>query len=495
MIPLPAALTLAEVVGVILVAATWAATSWIASQPDRAALVRWRRRARLVAVGVGVLVVYLANGMRIPSADAQPAAFAAVSLVRHGDLTLDEFRPLIDPLLPFTVTSPAGHVYSMYPPGTTFAAAPFFAIPVLVRMPMSLTLLDALAKLAAACWTALSAVLLLAALDLYAPRAALLTTIAYAFGTTAFSSAAQDLWQHGPSQAGLALCLLLLARGPRGNLPSLALGAAMGWAVLCRTSDLLPVLVLLLFVLLVSRRAALLVVVGALPAALVMVGYNWVVTGLPWLLPHVAHRGFETFSGSPLIGLAGLLVAPSRGLLVYSPFLLLALPGAALELKRRRREEREPSPASDGEGTAPLAVLGVVAALSLLVLVAQWGEWPGGWSYGYRIVSEVALLLMPAVALAAERVCVGATGRAVVMAMIMTAIAIQSLQVFFPNDVWNANVIGNRQAPAGVWSVTPGRTQIGTHLRYLGAWLRRQPRPSDEELRHQVEELPQEEAR
>jgi hypothetical protein len=465
--PIPWEVTLGEVMLALLLLVLWAAVRWAATGRDREERRLFRSDLALALFGVGVLTVYLSNSKRLIQMDTQLATFAAISLIERGDLDVDEFRPVIDPLLVQSVKGPNGHLYSFYPPGSTLACLPFMFVPVLARLVPSLALLDVVAKLTAACWTAVAVVLLLAALRRYAPAGAFVAAFAFAFGTVAFSSASQDLWQHGPGMAGLALALLLIARDRETAGSALSLGAALGWAVICRAPNLLPALVLFLFVLVRRRRAAALAAIGALPFALITAWVNVLATGSPLVFAQAKHYQMGNFDTPVLGGLAGLLFAPSRGLFVYSPFLLLALVGAARELRSVAR----------GQGGVPLGAIGLVATVPLLLLLATWTEWFGGWSYGYRIIGEASLLLTPAFAAFVASRPSGLARRALVLTLVGFSLAVHSLQVYFPDDSWNASHIV-RGGVVGVWNLRPADTQIAWHLRALGRWLRAGEQPA-----------------
>ncbi|HVN31683.1 MAG TPA: hypothetical protein VMT45_06820 [Thermoanaerobaculaceae bacterium] len=465
--PIPWEITLAQVVLALLLFLLWAAVRWTAAGRDHEKRRRFRSDLTLALLGVGVFTVYLSNSKRLIQVDTQLATFAAISLIENGDLDVDEFRPLIDPLLVASVKGPDGRSYSYYPPGSTLACLPFMFVPVIAKLAPSLVLLDIVAKLTAASWTALAVMLLFSALRRYAPAGALVATLAFAFGTAAFSSASQDLWQHGPSMVGLALALLLIARDRETAGSGLLLGAAFGWTVTCRAPLLLPVLVLFLVAFLRRRRVAVWAVLGALPFALLTVWVNVLTSGSPFVFAQAKHLQPGSFETPLFEGLAGLLFAPSRGLFVYSPFLLLALVGAARELKSVVR----------GEGTVPLGTIGLAAAVPLLLLVATWTEWFGGWSYGYRIICEASLLLTPAFAAFVGSRPMRLGLRGVVLVLVGFSFAVQSLQVYFPDDSWNASHVVKRGL-AGAWNLRPSDTQIAWHLQAIGKWLRAGEQPA-----------------
>ena len=127
-------------------------------------------------------------------------------------------------------------------------------------------------------------------------------------------------------------------------------------------------------------RAALLLpalcfLLGLVPPALLLVGYNWARSGNP------LQTGYDLTIFSPAVwwGLYKLLFSPLRGLFVYSPLLLLSLPGLWWLWRRHRLE------AALVVGSAGLTVL----------LFAAWtsGE---GLSWGSRfLIPVVPLLCLP----------------------------------------------------------------------------------------------------
>jgi len=132
---------------------------------------------------------------------------------------------------------------------------------------------------------------------------------------------------------------------------------------------------------------------GLGPPALLVLGYNWVRAGNP------LQTGYDLTIFSPhlLLGLYKLLISPLRGLFVYSPILILSIPGLVWLWRRHRAE------------TA--LITGVVGATLLLFSAWTSGE---GLSWGSRflvpVVPFLALALAPALgrALAGPKALVGA---------------------------------------------------------------------------------------
>jgi len=383
----------------------------------------------LVALLVFVLltVVYSANCSPLLGNDTRPVRYAAVSLVKRGDLDLNEFAPAIRqgrPGWPYWVTvTSAGRIYSRFGFGTVLAAAPLFAAALHGRggkLPEGEALL--LAKLVRSLHVAATAALLYllayALLGHLAPGLgsargssstrhllALAVGGIYGLAGCAFSTVSQALWQHGPAELWLtvALALLFLATAPPGAVrelwpplsrlrPGLAAGGAGGALaamVTCRPPLALFALAGVAVAGLADARARRLhllplLLLGAAPLAIAQALYNLELTGSPLVfsqmlqvegpdrLPH-AHY----WRPSVLTGLAGLLVAPSRGLLVYSPVYLLLL-------VRPRARWR-------GAGLVGKSSL-VASALYLLVQSSYYG-WYGGATFGYRMLVDLTPLL------------------------------------------------------------------------------------------------------
>jgi hypothetical protein len=347
--------------------------------------------------GVGLflllLLLYNANLTVLLGNDTRPSRLTAVSLVKRGDIDISEFdafirnRPTDD--YPYWVVATPRGLISRVGWGAPAFAAPLFA-GVLAARGGRIDEVTALyvAKLASSLAVAGAAVLLFAiALRLGASRrAALAAALLYGLATCAFSVVSQALWQHGPAELFLTLGIYLLARGGRVALP--ASGAAFAAVVVCRPPDWPFAVAALAYVAWAQRRALLAWLAAAAPLAALQAATNWYYLGAPWRFPQsvmvtgrdaLPHASYWSLADLPA-HLAGLLISPSRGLLVYSPFLLF------LFLVRWR------------EIAPPLRfMLGGAAALALFT--ASYYGWYGGWCFGYRMLVDatpvLCLVLVP----------------------------------------------------------------------------------------------------
>ena len=377
--------------------------------------------------------IYVANGDFLPTADAKASAYLPISLLREGDLS---FTPREMPFMFTWRMAEAGgwrrieikrwdraridgksfeeHLQSgrlqrlhsryyivpstrqgqwvnSFGPGPGLVALPFFALADLLtpQLEYDVEAIWTTTKLAASCFAAASALFLFLAIPRFAPlpRAWLLALV-YGLGTGTWSTSSQQLWQHGPNQLFLALGFWLLLRRARCPASAALCGLALAAAVACRPTSIF-FFAAVATTLALSRRRTLLLpfLLGALPLAAVLAAYNAWYHGSPFVFAQqvAGHLIAQDKTGSPEIwqtpllhGAAGMLLSPSRGLFVYSPFLLLALPGFVTVWRHPR--------------WAPLRMLSL-ALVAVWLLEFKHFDWWGGWSFGYRHLVDTTLVL------------------------------------------------------------------------------------------------------
>src|SRR5436305_466437 len=409
-------------------------------------------RASLL-IGLCCLLVYNANGRAISSGDTYPARYLPFAIWRYHSLVLDPIAALTaqgqDGTAYWMVPVPGGHIVSLYPVVLPVLIAPLYlpAVGYLYLRGWTDWRLDHVArvmeKLAASLLAALSASLLYLLLRRRAAAPiALLLTLAYAFGTTTWVISSQALWQHGMAELLVIGALLLLNR-PCTTPRALAAGLLCGLIAGNRPPDVILAAALGAYGLFWAdrRRAALLAAAAALPMGLVLL-YNL----------GVAHHfaggygrvGKANFLQHDLLsGLGGLLLSPTRGLFVFSPFLLF-LVLAWRHLPRDR-----------GERGLTLAMgAGVVLQL---VLYAKT-DWRGGVFWGPRYMTDLLPLLLwmlvPVVA------GLRGLGRACFLLAVGAAVAIEAIGAFWYTGATDSAIVAvvsgpHRMQAAWEWRNAP----------------------------------------
>jgi hypothetical protein len=380
------------------------------------------RRLWISAAGLvlACLLVYHLNGRPHPEVDCVAAPYTAWSLVRHQSLDLRDY-PELGRLVGTHVRQLAdGSWVSIRPPGSALVAVPFVA-PFAVRgeQPLSARGMYVLGKAAGACSVALAAGLFFLVCRRLCPDAAWPATVLFALGTCLCSVASQALWMHGPAALWLCVALYLLTHEGADRVPwRTAAGLALGLAAVTRPTTVFFGLATGL-TLLARRRwraTAWLTLGGAVPVACLCL-LNW------WLFGNLFLGGYDNdnWQESPpfWLGLGGLLVAPSRGVLVYSPALLLA----PLGLWRLRRDPTRP-----GDTGGLILAWGAAAGVTVL-FYARWYHWFGGWSYGPRMLCETmpVLCLLFGIAYQSLR---AAWGRRLGLALVALSVAVHLVGLF-----------------------------------------------------------------
>lgn len=333
-----------------------------------------------------VALVYLANGRSIGSGDTLPARYLPFSLLRAHDFNLDEFPLLygegalrtfpVQEGIPYFLSYRDGHYFSAYSPGPGVLALPVYVLPVLAGVPADMWA-PALEKLSATAITALSVVFLFWALrEMVGRRWALGIAAIYAFGTSSWSASSQALWQHGPSQLFLTLLLVCLVRGMKDERFLAYAGFTMSAATVMRSTDLLIVLPVVVYLVWTHPRLMPRLALFALPPIVGLLLYNLVCLGsVAGGSGNITAPTWALFTQVPMVrGLSGVLVSPSRGLFVYSPVLLFSVVGLLRVAFR-----------------GPTLFKPVAAGVVVMILVVgKWFIWWGGHSWGPRLLADAA---------------------------------------------------------------------------------------------------------
>lgn len=358
-------------------------------------LAKLREAGLAVLICVLVFAVYLNSGNRF-SFDSKWTIHTALSLVREGNADLDEYRAFVTQHDEYgALETFNGHMYTNFPIGPSLLAVPFVAgLDLLARQVWNIdlnayvghTIPSDIEALIAGLVVALNAVVIygIARVRLRWPYALFLTLV-FAFGTSAWSTASRALWQHGPSMLWLSLTLYVLLLAQRKPFLSQFAALPLALAYLSRPGNNIAVVLLTTYVFWQYRRYFGRYLLWAAVVAVPFMLYNWSIYQA--LVPPY----FTLYRGSALnsffTGAVGTLLSPSRGLLIFSPVLLLSLAGVIVAVRRR--------------------VFHRLDAFLCLIIIANWiitSLWPiwwGGWSFGPRLLSDYLpfwiYLMIPAV--------------------------------------------------------------------------------------------------
>ena len=298
----------------------------------------------------------------------------------------------------------------------------------------------------------------LASRGFVAPLPAFLVALAFGLGSCAWPVTSQALWQHPASTFCLSLGAWLLLRRPQSTRHAAGCGAALGMAVLCRPAAAVVVLCVGAYLLWVDRRRYAAYVLGGLPFLALLLAYqgyyfgNPLVFGQTMASQRIALRDTGStalWQSSWLESVPGLLFSPGRGLVWFSPVLVLGLLSAVAVWKRRRYHPLIPLQAS---------------VLLLVLMAGKWFDWWGGSTWGYRSIVDaapfLALLMIPLV----QRVTAARATRVVFIALLVWSVGVQFVGAYsYSLTGWTDQWRGHDNPDyASLWQWR--RPQIGYHV-------------------------------
>lgn len=370
--------------------------------------------------------VYLANGETISSTDNASSSVLAFNWLDNHTLNFDIFRDGYmyrtdtkhgaNGIPHFFVEAANGHLSSTYPIGNvilTFPiyflffvgikAAEFYQNFVLGNSVDFLRLVDPsfegalqhYQKLAAVGVASFSTVIFYLANRLkFNGAIAILSTFIFAFATSTWMTGSQGLWQHGSSNLAvlcIIFCLLKANRTQGKNRKTLLVltGVFCGLLPGIRSTSLLYSVAAIAYAFFIYRKEALYLLLG-LPSALISASWNIYYFGFS--LSKLVVGGYSRFSDQDasfassyynltveqfLTGFGGLLISPSRGILVFTPVSLLAIPGAWQVWKWRAGKDEK------------LFLCLTVAAIGIFLQYCFFKVWTGGAAYGPRYLTDI----------------------------------------------------------------------------------------------------------
>jgi hypothetical protein len=387
--------------------------------------------------------LYTGNLAHHSSGDNLATLFVGPQLVTHGTLDLAPLFPPENGGLPYSMVLADTRVLPRLPLGTPFLVLPHTALAVAGARGerLTLTLARRWEKHAAALVAVAAVALLFAGVRrAFGDAAALGTAAVFALATTLPTAGSQALWTFTGEVFFISLALFFLLPEIPSEERALAAGVALGAAFLCRPTALAAGVALGLLALRRGRKDTAAFARGAAASLALVCLFQIALYDHPLGAYGTFNTGEEVWAGNGLEGLAGNLVSPSRGALIFFPYLLL-VPVAAGAV-RRQASLRAPW-------------IGALFAFGATFLLASlYGKWWGGHSLGPRLLSEaapfLALLTLP---LWLERSRRGGFAGTLLIAAVSLAAVNQLVFSYNPR--------------AGAWN---GEVNVDSHRSFLWSW-------------------------
>lgn len=394
-----------------------------------------------ILLGLLCFFIYNANLRQIGAGDTFPARYVPFILWRDGTLDLNNNAHLIayghsmvpnqnrppeynskityfEPRAYWLVRTHQHQLASFYPIVTPLLVSPLY-IPVVMwlnmqgwEQPRLDWVAELMEKIAASVIASITSVLMYLVLRRSGNHWPLPLTIAFAFGTNTWMISSQALWQHGTGELLIALALLLSITSTSARSIVL-LGVVCIAMVANRPPDAFIAGAFALYTIWNCWRNAVWLFVGAVVPLAALLYYNLNFIGNIFG-GYVLINPSNIFFQSDWSGVLGLLVSPTRGLFVFSPFLAFVPVGLIQRL-------RAPS-------TKILAALLSLAVVAQILVYSQL-DWRAGVSWGPRWLTDIlpVLVWMLAPATLVLRPMV----RGLLVLFIVASIGVQAIGAFW----------------------------------------------------------------
>ena len=341
----------------------------------------------LAILALAAFCVSTLSPVSYTGADPTGTLISAQAVAQKGTLQLDDYQPWMSYSYRFEYFNE--HYYYVYPIGT-----PLFVTPIVwatgltgdTYWPFSQAD-DTLQNLISGLTVAGCALLMYWLAKAYLPPLqSFLLASAYTFGTTIMSTMGAALWSTNLAvlfALGILIQLVYAERGEAKKLNPYLLGIFLFSTYLCRPQMMLLVGLVWLYILIYRRKEILKL---SLTMALLMALFiTYSVSELNQLLPIYYRSSDFSFAADIFMRAYATLLSPSRGLIIFSPFLILALIGSLTLFKTLVKD--------------PIYQLAGLWFLAHFGMISAWRVWWGGQSYGPRLFTDAlpALFLLNAI--------------------------------------------------------------------------------------------------
>ena len=308
--------------------------------------------------------------------DSSYSMMLSQSLLDHGSFALDHYA--LPPA--YQLETVNGHTYYRFPPGTPVLSAPF--VWVLNRLGVSAVNEDGTynprgevmieAGLAALLMAGLAVIFFFTSSLILPPGWSAVVALGGALGTQVYSTASRALWSDtwGILLLGVVIFLLLAHETGKRRISPVLLASLLSWMYFIRPTFAVPILAISVYIFLFHRTLFL----------------RYAITGAVWLVGFVAYSWFHYGQVLPnyyradrllfnvfWTALAGNLISPARGLLVYVPALIFV--GYLLVRFRKFLSHKT------------LVWLSLTIIVLHLIAVSGFPHWWGGHSFGPRFTT------------------------------------------------------------------------------------------------------------
>jgi len=407
-----------------------------------------------------IFFVYNINLRIIENGDAISASLLPFSILGHHNYYLDEFSTFLQSIQPFPwmVREVHGHYLSAYPIVAPTIVTPIYIIPyiflTLIHYPIDMLdpgfqlVVDVIEKISASILAAAAGVFVYLSLkEMIDNRIAIITAAIFAFATSTWSTSSQQLWQHGLVELILSILIYFVLMNEKTDSKKnvACMGILSGLYIFNRPSDLILLLPIFIYIIYTNNI------------------YHYFVSlflvSTPFLLYNMYY--FDSLFGGygnllsefslnfhVIDHLMGLLISPSRGILIYSPIIIFSIFGFA-EVRK-----------IDNINTRNLLILFGLAAFLQVLIYSCFSVWWSGGSYGPRFLTGMLPILAIFMGIYFNKIVFANRHSAkriillcLILILIIWSVFVQVIGVFYyPNGNWNGSPEIIDQSTERLWN-------------------------------------------
>lgn len=343
-----------------------------------------------------IYIIYNLNGRSIGCGDTAPASLLPFSILENSNLYLDQFFPYFQNMWhpPYFVMDVRGHYLSIYPIVIPILITPLY-IPIYLLLKLNhypmdmlnpgfILIVSLMEKLIASLIASISAIFIYLSLkELINRRIALVVTLIFAFATNTWTISSQGLWQHGLVELLLAasIYLVIINEKNQSNNNIIILGLLSALFIFNRPPESILLLPMIHYILRLSDKKILFYFTSMALSSLPFVYYNLYYFG-NMFGGYNSVLNLFSFDITSVSRFLGLLISPSRGLIVYTPILILSIFGyfRISEIPNARIKN--------------FLKLFVPSILLQIIIYSSFTIWWAGWSYGPRFLTGILPIMI-----------------------------------------------------------------------------------------------------
>jgi hypothetical protein len=326
-------------------------------------------------------LIYFGNERFLSSLDTLPTRQLPLTILNHGTLDLSAQHVFSKSHSSYPVLTRDGELLSGFPIGTGLMAIPHTAIGMAATKSDGNGIISLMWEKHFAALASVVSVLFLffGVRSKFGETIAAKTSMVFAVATSLFSCASQAMWSFTGELFFLSLSLMLLLRGASAVFGGIAFGAAF----LCRPTAIIFLVIAAGFLYLDNKRKGILLLISGAASILLVMSILWMIYHHPLGGYGLMNQDASAWRSEFSKALLGNLISPSRGFLIYYPFVAMSI----LIITTTKQWNSW--------------LWGCIVSIgAVLVLTSFFAKWWGGHSLGPRLLTEtsilIALLTIPA---------------------------------------------------------------------------------------------------